>query len=362
MKRKLPSIDIAQSVMQRIERDGVRMHSERSLRVQKYAQRFLIVILALISGLGVLSLAYVLRNDVFIGYTTLISESDFLRSLPWQGLLTTVGSSVALFVLVLKLRDQHGSLRLGYVVAGWLLAVGVLAGIAGQLPSSSTPSILARTAYWSDKDPSQLEGVIVEIVDGQTAKVKVGDKVIIIHTDTSELKVGDKVLVVGDKKTDDLYVKGIQVTKQAPQKTTETKQEKPPKAIEPPKRIEPKEEKEITAPTPTPEVKPTPTPEPAAITPGIKIISKTQNATDVIITYSIAPSMAGKCKTMLKNDPLTAYSEYDWHSSATSTCTNTIPKSSLTAGTWSGIAYWKFPYNEWSNYYEITFTIDVTIP
>jgi hypothetical protein len=211
----------------------------------------------------------------------------------------------------------------------------------------------------------------LEIVDDNTLVVNVNGEKIIVHSKASGINKGDWLLVLGKRINNSVEAKVIKVVEQAPKEVnseSDTKEE--PKTYEPEKPKPAKETKptvtekpKTSTPAPTPAPEPTPAPAPTP-TPsnGIFVISKAQDATNVTISYSIYPAMAGKCKTMLKKDSTIIYSDYDWHPTITSTCINTIPKSSLSAGTWTGIAYWKFPYNDWSQYYETNFSINVTIP
>lgn len=251
-----------------------------------------------------------------------------------------------------------------------LVLVGCMAILSVVVSPESTPGIIARTAYGSNKDPVELRGKVIEIIDKDTLKVEVNGKQFIVFTNTEGINIGDTILILGSKSKNNVYAKVIKITSQAPAevnaesdkkeetKIVEPEQQKP---TEQPKSVTPEKPKTTTQVPPKPE--PTPTPEPTPEpSPGIYIVSKYQDTSNVTINYSIYPSMAGKCKTMLKKDATIVYSDYDWHSAATNSCINTIPKSSLSSGVWTGIAYWKFPYYVWSDYYQVDFTIEVTIP
>ncbi len=264
MKRKeLPTIDIAQSVMQRIKRDDIRMRSSRHFRLRNAVRKSSLIVAVALSCLGFLSLGYVLKNDVFLDYRSLASQSEFIGSLPWPGIVITLVSIVAVIAFMRLVRKQSPNFRISYALGVWaVLIVGVL-GVAGSLSPEHTPEILARTAYFSDKDPSKVYGEVLEVIDAKSLKAKVGDTTFIVFTDTEGVKTGDKILILGEQKGDKMYADALKVVEKAPENKVAQKEEAKP--AEEPKPVEEKP-KPIVTPKPV-EAKPAPAPAPAPAPP-----------------------------------------------------------------------------------------------
>lgn len=369
MRRKQPPIDIAQSVMQRIERDGISMRSKRYFTIRNIGRKVGLSAAVIFSLLGVTSLAYTLRNDVFNDYIDLASQARYINSLPWAGIVVTVVSIGLVVLSVRAIARQNQNFKLSYAFVVWFVLIIGSVGFAFSLSPKQTPSILARIAFVSDKDPSKIYGAITEILGGNSFEIQVEDKTFVVYANTSGLKVGDKILVIGGRKNNNIYAAAVKLVESAPKPRQEEK--KAEQIIETPKPEEPAKEEPnpVTTITPAPKPTPTPTPIPTPIStpeptpdpePGIYIISKIQNETNITITYMIYPSLDGKCKTTLKKSPKEITSNYDFYENPTSTCINVIPKSSLSPGVWTGIVYWRFPYNDWSKSYSTSFTVEVT--
>ncbi|MCA9332718.1 NfeD family protein [Candidatus Saccharibacteria bacterium] len=260
MKRKqLPSIDISQSVMQRIKRDGIKMRPKSYFTIIKFLRNSSFALAILVSLVGIMSLVYVLKNDTFTDYKTLLGQAEFIKSLPWAGIVVTTLSVIAVILLSKVISSNSPKFKFSYALGIWLvLVVGSLV-LANSLSPESTPSIIARTAYLSDKDPAKLYGEVIEVIDGNSLKVKVSGETIVVYTSTENIKTGDKILIIGNRKNGNFYAKVLEVTEAAPKQ--EEKKEENEEVVEMPKPAEPQPEPK-TQPTPAPEPKPQPSPNP----------------------------------------------------------------------------------------------------
>ncbi len=291
MNNKLTDIDITKSVMEKIDRDNVEMHSRRFFVVRKVLLVMATVISLAVSFLGSLSLAYVIFNDVFTDYQSLLNRTEFIKSLPWFGIIVTSLSIIAVILAFLSISKRSSSFKFSYAFGIWLVLIVGSVGLANNLSPSHTPSLIARTAYFTNKDPIKAHGEVLAVYGNNYYKILVNGEEVDMYLVASDLKVGDKVYVLGEFKANVLYVKAMTVTESAPNKQEDKTSQAAP--VGEPK---PEEKKvELPKPAPTPSVPPPAPPAdpqtPTAPTKSISYSSKSypegsSNPDKYIITWT----------------------------------------------------------------------------
>ncbi len=216
MSQQPPKIDISKQVMQKID------HRQISMRPRGYfvAQRMLLIVGLILASLlcvsGLVAFSYAIKNNSFSDYVQFggLGWGQYLASIPWLGLITTLLAGVAVVWLTNQLFGFIQSRR-NMVAAMAVLLIVISFGLGLGSPSSSPVSKLA-SGYRLGSEQQKLVGTIIKISDSE----------IIIETSsgikTTSLrnvdfyhdqipKVGDRVMILGLSKNGQLHATAIKV-------------------------------------------------------------------------------------------------------------------------------------------------------
>ncbi len=235
-------INLADTVMQRIERGGVKVRSRRYFTLRKVAFGAFLALLIAIAGFFLLSLGYVLRNDIFTSYLSAPSGTLlFLKSLPWAGVAGTAMLLIATVFTALKLRKEMPKFRMSQAFASLAVFVLIVTALGGVGMNNKTPKAFAMVAYLSQADPVEVTGKVTA-VDGNKVTATLEDgtqKTVYVPNLPTGLSINDEVHVIGTEKdgivtaklftvvVDNAYEVVAPVEKVVEKKTTKPKAEEP---------------------------------------------------------------------------------------------------------------------------------------
>lgn len=202
MAKQPKTIDLTQTVMQRISHERIVMRSRRYFVVGRVAYGALLFGMAGFAVLLVLAVLWALRYAVFIEYLSAPRGAWlFVRSLPWQGVVLTVVAVVGAWASLRQLHARGSLVHGRQVLAGaavFLLIVSLF-GLVG--PRASAARFLGKVAFLSAQQPVKVVGTI-DIIKVNTLLLRTAEglRYVTLAGITIELHENDEVMILGTER------------------------------------------------------------------------------------------------------------------------------------------------------------------